>query len=112
MPLNTGQPPASRTMPLLSNVAVFRNRPGVSLPVRRKPGVTVRVTGSLVTPFAEAVICVVPGNKPVARPLVALIDATLEAVVAQVKVGPLMMFPFPSFNVAVNESVALTAIDD
>src|ERR1700730_13346197 len=112
MPLNTRHPPASRVMLPLSNVAVLRKRPAVRLPVRRKPGVTVRVTGSLVTPFAEAVICVVPGSKPIARPLVALIDATLEGVVAQVKVRPVMRLPWPSFNGGMNESVALTAIDD
>ena len=65
------------------------------------PGVTVKVTALLVTPPDAAVICVVPANRPVAKPLL-LIVATLVAVLAQVKVSPVMVSPTLSFAVAVN----------
>jgi len=47
---------------------------------------------------------------PVARPLL-LIVAILVALLTQVKVTPLMVFPLPSFAVAVNCCVAPTAIE-
>jgi hypothetical protein len=80
--------------------------------IARKPGVTVSVTGALVVPFAEAVICVVPGSKPIARPLPALIVATLGALLTQLKVAPMMMLPLLSCATAVICSVPLTAIAD
>ena len=77
----------------------------------RNPGVTVSITGALVTPFAEAAICVVPGSRPIARPLPALIVATLGLLLVQLKATPLITFPPLSFAVAVICSVPLTAID-
>jgi hypothetical protein len=82
------------------------------LPVDKNPGVTVNAAGLLVTPFADAVICVMPGNKPIATPLLAPIAATLGALLAHASVTPLMTFPFWSLAVALNESVPLTAMDD
>jgi hypothetical protein len=80
--------------------------------IARNPGVTVRVTGALVIPFADAVICVVPGSKPMAKPLPALIVATLGVLLAQPKAAPTMMLPLLSCAAAVICSVPLTAIDD
>jgi len=80
--------------------------------IARNPGVTVRVTGALVIPFADAVICVVPGSKPMAKPLPALTVATLGVLLAQLKVAPMMMLPLLSCATAVICSVPLTAIDD
>ena len=65
------------------------------------PGVVVRVTALLVIPPEDAVIEVVPARTPVATPLL-LIVATLVALLAQVKVSPLMVLPAPSLPVAVN----------
>jgi hypothetical protein len=80
--------------------------------IAKNPGVTVSVAGALVIPFAEAVICVVPGNNPIATPLPPLIVATLGALLVQLMVAPLMMMPSPSLAVAVICSVPLTAIDE
>jgi hypothetical protein len=44
----------------------------------------------------------VPGDTPVARPLLLLIVATPVALLAQVMVTPLMVSPLLSFAVAVN----------
>ena len=82
---------------------------GATVIVATGPGVTVKVSALLVTPFAAAVICVAPGDTPVARPLL-LIVATLVALLAQVKVSPVMVFPLLSFAVAVNCWVAFTVI--
>jgi hypothetical protein len=80
-------------------------------PIDKNPDVTVSVAGALVTPLAEAVICVVPGSKPVAMPLTALMVATLEALLDQLKVIPLIALPPLSFAVAEICAVPLTAID-
>jgi hypothetical protein len=82
------------------------------LRVTRNPGVTVKLAGLLVTPFADAVICVMPGNKPIATPLLASTVAILEALLAQANVTPVITFPCWSFAVALNDSLALTAMDD
>jgi hypothetical protein len=74
-------------------------------------GVTVSVSGALVTPCAAAVICVVPADTPVARPVDELMVATPVALLAQVKVTPLMVLPLLSFAVAVNCSDAPVAMD-
>jgi len=73
--------------------------------------VTVSVSGGLVTPWAAAVICVVPAATPLARPVDALMVATPVELLAQVKAMPLMVLPLLSFAVAANCSVALAAID-
>jgi hypothetical protein len=73
-------------------------------------GVTVNISTLLVTPLAVAVICVVPGLTPVARPLALLICATLVVPLDQVKVTPDIVFPLLSLAVAVNCCVAFTAI--
>lgn len=73
--------------------------------------VTVSVSGALVTPWADAVICVVPAATPVATPVAELMVATPAALLAQVKVTPPMMLPLLSFAVAANCSVALAAMD-
>jgi uncharacterized RDD family membrane protein YckC len=78
----------------------------------KKPGVTVSVAGALVIPLEEAVICVVPGSKPVAMPLAALIVATLAALLDQLKLTPLIVLPPLSFAVAKTCSVPLTAMDE
>lgn len=67
--------------------------------------VIVSVLAELVTPPADAAILVVPVLTPVARPLL-LIVATPVALLAQVNVTPLMVFPPLSFAVAVNCWVA------
>jgi hypothetical protein len=64
------------------------------LPVTKNPGVTVKLAGLLVTPFADAMICVIPGNKPIATPLLALTVATLAALLAHAKLTPVITFPF------------------
>jgi hypothetical protein len=61
-------------------------------------------------PPAAAVICVLPALTPVARPLL-LIVATPVALLAQVKVNPIIVFPPLSLAVAVNCCVAFAAID-
>jgi len=66
----------------------------------RNPGVTERETEELVTPLADAVICVDPGRRPIAKPVVELMDATAELPVDQWKATPGMMFPLASFAVA------------
>lgn len=73
-------------------------------------GVTVRVSGPLVTLAAEAVICVEPARRAVARPLLSMV-ATLVLLLDQVKVTPLMVLPEPSLAVAVNCCVAPTAME-
>jgi hypothetical protein len=73
--------------------------------------ITVSVSGALVTPWAEAVICVAPAATPVARPVDELMVAILAALLAQAKVTPLMVLPLLSFAVAVNCSVAPAAMD-
>jgi len=105
-------PAATRAIPLSSTVIEVSARALTSVSICRNPGVTVRVTGALVIPFADAVICVVPGSRPITDPLPALIVATLGVLLAQLKVAPLMMLPLPSFAVAVSCSVPLTAIDE
>ena len=72
--------------------------------------VTVSVSGELVTPLADAVICVVPALTPVARPLL-LIVATPVALLAHVNVTPLMALPLLFLAVALNCWVAPTAIE-
>jgi hypothetical protein len=64
------------------------------LPVVKNPGVTVKLAALLVTPFADAVTCVIPGNNPIAMPLLASIPATLGALLAHANVIPLITFPF------------------
>ena len=64
-------------------------------------GFTVIVTAVLVMPAVNAVICVLPGVRPVAIPAV-LIVATLVLLLVQVKVCPLTVWPFESSAVAVN----------
>jgi hypothetical protein len=71
---------------------------------------TVSVSAALVTLLAAAVICVVPALTPVARPLLSIV-ATPVALLVHVNVTPLMLFPLPSFAVAVNCCVAPTRID-
>jgi hypothetical protein len=98
-------------MPVARSVAVPPARGVFKAPVRRNPGVTVSVKGLLVVPLAEAVICVVPGSKAMAIPLLGLMVATGAALLAQVKAIPETMFPLESFAVAVKEAVPLTAIE-
>lgn len=74
------------------------------------PVVTFKLTGALVMPCADAVICVVPGAAPAARPF-ALMEAKLAALLAHVNVMPLMLFPLLSFAVAVNWTVPLSATE-
>ncbi len=73
-------------------------------------GVTVRVSGALVMLPAEAVICVEPARRAVARPLLSMV-ATLVLALFHVKVTPLMVLPPLSFAVAVNCCVAPTAME-
>jgi len=63
-------------------------------PVAKNPGVTVKLAALLVTPFADAVICVIPGNKPIATPLLALTVAIFAALLAHAKLTPVITFPF------------------
>jgi hypothetical protein len=60
------------------------------------------MSAELDIPLAEAVICVVPADTPVATPVVLLIVATVGALLVQAKVTPLMVLPLLSFAVAVN----------
>jgi hypothetical protein len=71
--LREGEPPTMSTIPLLSSVAVCERRPVFRLFAKMKPGVTVRVSGPLLTPVIEAVICVVPRETPLARPLLPIV---------------------------------------
>ncbi len=64
-------------------------------------GVTVRVTGELVTPSLVAVIWVVPTLRPVATPELSTL-ATLVALLFQVKVIPVTLFPLESRADAAN----------
>jgi hypothetical protein len=80
--------------------------------MRMKPGVTVKVSASLVTPAAEAVMEVMPGRRPLARPLPEVMEATLELLLANVKMVPATTIPFGSLAVAVKESMPLTGTDD
>jgi hypothetical protein len=80
--------------------------------ISRNPGVTVRATPLLLTPFADAVICVVPGHKPVTRPLAELIAATTAALLEQLRVTPCITLPVVSLAVAVNCAVPLTRIEE
>jgi hypothetical protein len=64
------------------------------LPVAKNPGVTVKLAALLVTPPADAVTCVVPGNNPITAPLLASISATFEALLAHANATPLITFPF------------------
>ena len=64
-------------------------------------GVTFRVTAMLVIVPVFAVICVLPGARPVATPVPA-IEAMVESLLAQVKVCPKTIFPLESSAVAVN----------
>jgi ABC-type molybdate transport system permease subunit len=89
-------------------LAVMVGEDGVTAMVAMT-GVTVRVSPGLVTPWADAVICVVPTATPVARPD-ELMVATPAALLAQVKVTPPMVLPLLSFAVAANCSVALAAM--
>ena len=81
--------------------------PAIGNPIAAVPlteagaGVTVNVSGKLVIPFADAVICVVPVDAPVASPVL-LIVAKLVALLAQAKVTPFIVFPLLSFAVAEN----------
>jgi hypothetical protein len=63
--------------------------------------VVVKVTALLVTAPEDAVIDVVPAKAPVARPLLPMV-ATLVALLAQLKVSPLIMLPALSLPTAVN----------
>jgi hypothetical protein len=54
---------------------------------------TVNVAALLLTPAAEAVICAVPGDTPVARPPLLMV-ATLDAELDHLKVIPLIVLPF------------------
>jgi hypothetical protein len=78
----------------------------------RKPGVTVNVSGLLVTPSAKAVTWVVPGSRPVTSPVPASIEATAGALLVQVKVMRCRMFPCVPVAVAENWAVPLTAMAD
>jgi hypothetical protein len=66
---------------------------------------TVSVAALLVLPSLVAVIDVVPGDWPVATPVVVLIDATLGLLDANVTVRPVSTLPLPSFVTAVNAGV-------
>jgi hypothetical protein len=92
-------------------LTVIEGEEGLTVMVATAPGVTVKVTAMLVTPPDAAVIWVVPANAPVASPLLLMV-ATLVALLAQVRVTPLMVFPLVSLATAVNWSVAFTATDD
>jgi hypothetical protein len=74
--------------------------------------VTVSGAGGLVTPLAAAVICAVPSATAVASPVLLLIDITLGALLAHVKVRLLIVFPLLSTAVAENCCVPFTAIDN
>jgi hypothetical protein len=74
--------------------------------------VTVTAPGALVTPLAAAVICAVPIATAVASPVLLLIDITLGALLAHVKVRLLIVFPLLSTAVAENCCVPFTAIDN
>jgi hypothetical protein len=47
-----------------------------------------------VTPSADTVTCAVPSAKPVASPVLALIETTFVALLAQVKDALVMVLPF------------------
>jgi len=55
---------------------------------------TAAVAAGLATPSADAVTCAVPGAKPVASPVLALIETTFVALLAQVKDVLVMVLPF------------------
>jgi len=76
---------------------------GDTVIVATTPEEEVTSNGSMaaVTPFAEAVICVVPAATPVAIPLLFIV-ATLVALLVHVKVTPVTVLPLLSFAVAVN----------
>ena len=57
--------------------------------------VTVSVAGALVTPDAEAVICVLPLLRPRASPLLSML-ATFGELLAQANFTPVSVFPFES----------------
>lgn len=57
--------------------------------------VTVSVAGALVTPDAEAVICVLPLLRPSASPLLSML-ATFGVLLAQANLTPVSVFPFES----------------
>jgi H+/gluconate symporter-like permease len=66
---------------------------------------TVRVAALLVFPSLEAVIDVVPGDCPVATPVLALIVATLVLLDAKVTTRPVSTLPLASFVTAVKAGV-------
>jgi hypothetical protein len=72
--------------------------------------VTVKAVEPCTAPEA-AVIVVVPGDTPVARPVPLFIVATLFSLLAHVKVSPLRVSPALSSPVAVNCWVAFTVIE-
>jgi len=73
--------------------------------------VTVKVSPLLVTPPAEAVMEVVPGRRPLARPP-EVMEAAEVLLLENVKTVPATTFPFRSLAVAVKESMPLTGTDD
>ena len=64
-------------------------------------GVTVKLTGLLLTPPAVAVMVVLPGRSPVAKPLLSIL-ANVGLLVFHVTVAPEITFPVASFAVATN----------
>jgi hypothetical protein len=54
---------------------------------------TVNVAALLLTPAEEAVMCAVPGATPVTSPLLLMV-ATPDAELDQLKVIPVILFPF------------------
>ena len=67
--------------------------------------VTVSVAAGLVFDSLEAVIDVVPGDTPVATPVLELTVATLGSLDAKVTVRPVSTLPLASFVTAVNAGV-------
>src|SRR5579863_581918 len=105
-------PPAISTIPLFRSVAVAAIRGVTKLPVGTNPGITVIVAlGLLVTPSAEAVICVAPSVRPFAIPVFASIVATPVALLVHVNVIPFMIFPWLSLAVAINCCVWVSTTD-
>jgi hypothetical protein len=105
------EPPAISTFPLFNTVNVVLPRAKFIGLMLKNPGVTVSVAGALVIPLEEAVICVVPGSRPVTMPFAELIVATLVALLDQLKLTPLIVLPPLSFAVAEICSVPVTAME-